>query len=142
MRRKIFWWTLTLIWCIVIFFQSAKPATLSSADSDSITQLINNIIAFFFGKGNFILDDFIVRKVAHFLEYAILGLLLFNSIKKPDELPKSMVISIALAVLYAISDEFHQYFVPGRAAKILDVGIDSLGILAGTTASFIKARKR
>ncbi len=42
--------------------------------------------------------------------------------------------SLLAAVLYSVSDEIHQYFVPGRACRIFDVGVDSLGALTGILA--------
>ena len=42
-----------------------------------------------------------------------------------------------VGVLYAASDEFHQSFVPGRSPSIVDVGIDSLGVLTGILAVLI-----
>ena len=76
-----------------------------------------------------------VRKVAHFTEYFILGILLlltFNSYGI-----KNWYIPIIICVLYALSDEVHQYFVPGRACRILDVLIDSTGGTVGVLFSRI-----
>ncbi len=42
-----------------------------------------------------------------------------------------------VGVLYAASDEFHQSFVPGRGPSIVDIGIDSLGVLTGILAVLI-----
>ena len=67
-----------------------------------------------------------LRKLAHFLEYAVLGALLARA---TDELP-----AFWLGVGYAVSDEIHQAFVPGREAAILDVAIDAAGVLAGVLA--------
>jgi VanZ family protein len=67
--------------------------------------------------------DEILRKLAHATEYAILAALLLRAVR---ELP-----AWALSVLYAISDELHQHFVPGRAGRPLDVAIDATGALVG-----------
>ena len=78
-----------------------------------------------------LLNSFIVRKFAHFFEYAVLGFLigcaLFLSRRR-----FSPVISVICSALYSVSDEIHQYFVPGRACRIFDVGVDTLGALTGT----------
>ena len=66
--------------------------------------------------------DLVLRKLAHLTEYAILGALL-----RP-------LLSLALAALYAASDEVHQHFVEGRHAAPLDVAIDTVGALAGILA--------
>ena len=70
-----------------------------------------------------------IRKLAHFTLYFILGFIasgLFVTIKNRGMLLKSAV-SWGVCVLYAVSDEIHQYFVPGRACAAFDVFIDSLG---------------
>ena len=68
--------------------------------------------------------DTVLRKLAHLAEYAILGALLYRAVRRPG-------LAIALAALYAVSDEIHQTFVDGRVGAPLDVGIDTLGALAG-----------
>ena len=73
-----------------------------------------------------------VRKVAHVTEYAILAvtillpLYLFELSNK-----KRIIITSIVSVVYAISDEIHQIFIPERAGRISDVLIDSIGICIG-----------
>jgi VanZ family protein len=85
-----------------------------------------------------------VRKIAHFTEYAILGLLLWVPIHF-DPLwerwrSREFLLALLLAALYAASDEFHQKFVPGREAAVRDVMIDTCG--AGTGLAVIWAGRR
>jgi VanZ family protein len=68
--------------------------------------------------------DTILRKLAHTLEYAVLGALLIRAVRRPW-------LAFVLAVLYAASDEFHQTFVPGRHGSPVDVAIDAVGIALG-----------
>ena len=68
--------------------------------------------------------DLVLRKLAHLAEYAILGALLCRALRRPG-------VAIAVAALYAASDEIHQSFVEGRHGAVLDVGIDTLGALVG-----------
>jgi VanZ family protein len=68
--------------------------------------------------------DFVLRKLAHTTEYAILGALLVRATGRIGT-------AFALGVLYAISDEFHQVFVPGRHGAPLDVAIDAVGVAVG-----------
>ena len=74
----------------------------------------------------------IVRKMAHFSIYTVLGIILSTFfgifINKNG---KRSVICLAIGVLYAISDEIHQIFVPGRTAKVMDVFIDTSGVIIG-----------
>ena len=64
----------------------------------------------------------------HVVEYLILSFLLYRALKVTSNYPKSLAIIITIA--YAITDEFHQYFVPGRIPSILDILFDSFGALA------------
>ena len=74
----------------------------------------------------------IIRKVAHFSIYTVVGLLLMGllSTYKIKENWR-MILSILLGMLYAISDEIHQSFTPGRTPRIADVYIDTLGVILG-----------
>ena len=74
----------------------------------------------------------VMRKVAHFLIYTLLGLLLMGIMSKTRLKDKwRILITIFLGLLYAISDEIHQIYSPGRTPKIADVYIDLLGIFLG-----------
>lgn len=71
---------------------------------------------------------FPVRKMAHFSVYTCLGILLYLFMKTFEiSNRKKVLISIALAFLYACSDEIHQLFVGGRSGEFRDVCIDSCG---------------
>lgn len=78
-------------------------------------------------------QDFIIRKTAHFLEYAILFSLYFRAFKKTTQfsIKKIIIFSLFLTILYSISDEYHQTKVNGRTGRIFDVLVDSLGGLFG-----------
>ena len=68
--------------------------------------------------------DLVLRKIAHACEFAVLGALLLRALR--DERA-----ALAAGVAYAISDEVHQTFVPGRVGSPLDVAIDSVGVAVG-----------
>ncbi len=68
--------------------------------------------------------DLVLRKIAHTAEYAILGALLARATNRPG-------LAFALGTLYAVSDEVHQSFVPGRVGSPLDVTIDAVGVAVG-----------
>lgn len=68
--------------------------------------------------------DLLLRKIAHAAEYAILGALLVRALGRPW-------VALALGIAYAVSDEVHQSFVPGRLGSPVDVAIDSVGVAAG-----------
>ncbi len=98
-------WLPPLLWAAVIFAFSSVP--------DLGT-----------GLGGW---DLVLRKLAHTVEYAILGALLLRAVRR--ELP-----ALAAGIAYAASDELHQHFVPGRRGAPLDVLIDSVGVALGVLA--------
>ena len=69
---------------------------------------------------------FLISTLEHVLEYFILGLLLAASLRSD-----SLFLPVFLATLYGVSDEFHQYFIPGRVASPLDVFADFVGCFLG-----------
>ena len=74
----------------------------------------------------------ISSSIAHFIEFFILCMLLFRAIKKSTqwEIKKIIVVSWIFSVIYAFLDEFHQSFVPGRFPSLMDIFVDTLGILS------------
>jgi VanZ family protein len=78
-------------------------------------------------------------KVVHALVYAVLGALLFVAIRQTWTLTKARVIAIAAigALLYGLTDEFHQLFVPGRSAELYDALADGIGGLLGASVAAI-----
>lgn len=115
---------LVILWMIFIFVMSSFDATSSSNQSNFIVDIITSIINI---KDTGLLS-LIIRKLAHFTEYFILGILVINFITRYD---KKIIIAILLCIIYATSDEIHQIFVPGRSCQITDIMIDSLGSIMG-----------
>jgi VanZ family protein len=68
--------------------------------------------------------DLVLRKTAHAAEFAVLGFLLARAVG--HDLPALM-----LGIAYAITDEVHQAFVPGRLGSVWDVLLDSVGVALG-----------
>ena len=114
---------------IIIFWLSSRTADESAAQSGRILQMLIGI----FGDNMF--TQFIVRKAAHFSEFAGLAFLFniafFQTCKR-----KMPLVSIALTSLYAATDEFHQLFVPGRSCQFSDWAIDTCGAAVGTLIFF------
>src|SRR5919199_7001855 len=81
----------------------------------------------------------ILRKLAHVSEYALLLGLWWRALATRVSDRRALGLALAIAVLYAITDEVHQTFVSGRSGRALDVGIDTLGALA---AAMLIARQR
>ena len=131
-----------------IFFQSALPADLSSQESGRVVDLIIRLF-----QGILPIDRqtmvFIVRKGAHFTEYTILGGVLVPAVKEwmavdttPVPVVRERITAWLAGTLYAVTDEIHQSFVPGRSCELRDMGIDSCGVLAGVlVVSFLMRSK-
>ena len=76
----------------------------------------------------------VVRKTAHFTEFGALGFFLlghFAALAYKKGLRRPAPGAGGVGVLYAVSDELHQFFVGGRSPGLLDVAIDSAGVLCG-----------
>lgn len=111
MRKLVWRWLPALAWMGLIFFVSAQPS-LPSAPA---------------------WWDLILKKTMHAVAYGILTWLYLRALRGTwgDE-GWIRVASAAMAVLYAISDEVHQTFVPGRNGTWVDVMLDGVGILSVT----------
>ena len=134
MKKKHIDWILVIGWMILIFLFSSQVGEVSNGNNKFVVYVLNLIgldLNSIFGT----LCDFIVRKAAHFTEYFILYVLLYRAInaKKNADI-KVFIGAIIIVFLYACSDEFHQAFVPGRAAAFRDVLVDTCG---GLTAFLI-----
>ncbi len=109
----------------LIFYFSSCDGTKSSAQSDFVLHLFRFLEELPGGS-------FLVRKGAHFSIYFLLGLLscaFFRSMNFP--LSRSLFFAVILSCLYAMTDEFHQTFVPGRAGEFRDVCLDTFGAFIG-----------
>ena len=154
MVKKIVLWILCISWAIGIFCFSAQPADESNETSLGFTE---QIVRFFADiniidlpqdavEASLVIDNIcenintLIRKIAHFSIYLILGVLVILLINCYKMGWKSVLAALLVCLLYAISDEIHQLFVPGRAGMVMDVGIDFLGSASGIGG--LKALKR
>ncbi len=123
-------WILVAVCMGIIFYLSAQTSDASAQLSDSLTLTI-------FEKLGLELDQEVVRSFAHMLEFTGLSLLLFNATYTTFETKLTPLIAFAGTFFYAVTDEIHQIFVPGRAFQISDILVDSTGALIGVAASII-----
>lgn len=89
----------------------------------------------------------IIRKTAHFVGYAILGILIWRAIRAVTDLPSTRPaqpfrLALLCAALYASTDETHQIFVPGREPAVRDVLLDTCGAAAGLAVAWCVSRPR
>jgi VanZ family protein len=133
MKKRYVKWALVVIWAIVIFVFSSQSGEISNENNKFIVEILSrigiNLDSITGGIANFI-----IRKAAHFTEYFILYMLLYNALIDDFYPMSTFILAISLTFLYAASDEIHQMFVPGRGPAVLDVFIDTSG---GATAALV-----
>ena len=105
-------WTVTLTYIILITILSHQPA-------DDISEVSPNI------KN--------VDKLFHFIEFSILGFLIFGSLSlNSKEFDQILSLSIKIGILFSCLDEYHQSFIEGRDSSLADLIFDILGVFFGT----------
>lgn len=121
--KKIISIILVIIWCLIIFLFSNQNGNSSTNTSD----IINKTVIEVFKVDEKYANDtsFIVRKCAHFLLYFILGLLVYNMFNNIN-IQNKLLYTILFCIIYSITDEIHQYFIPGRTFKLFDILLDSI----------------
>jgi VanZ family protein len=118
-RRQITSWIAVVGWAAVIFYLSSLSRLPPAVSTWSLT------------------------KLAHIIEYAVLTLLLMRALDA-HHLGRRRVLWMAalLAVAYAVTDEFHQSFVPNRHPSPLDIVIDFIGISAASLLGSVMYQQR
>lgn len=147
---KILSWTVVIFWMILIFNLSSQVAQQSNQLSTEITEIIVKTFERIVPQAD--LDIYklnnLVRKSTHFFTYLIFGLFVINALIRSGVYGyRSIGLALLICVLYVISDEVHQLFVPGRGGEVKDVIIDSAGAIVGIglyllTSSVGKLRKK
>ena len=129
---------LVILMMIVIFLFSSEPAEVSSARSGFVVDTIRSL--------NIALPPdifmFLVRKSAHIFLYALFGFVVFNLVSMYATTKKAIVLSVLFVVVYAVSDEIHQLFIPGRSGEIRDVFIDTAAGMIGTMLYYMIVKKK
>ena len=108
-------WALTACWAAVIFAASSLPGS--------------NV------PGRF-------GTLAHFVEYAVLGGLLYFALRLDMTPLRSAVYAVVIGSAYGVTDELHQMFTPGRVPDVMDWVVDTLGAAAGASAATALDRLR
>ncbi len=141
MVKRIILWTSVILLSVLIFSFSAETGSKSNVISEGITQKIVKSDNGVDTQNNSFHKAIhqLVRKSAHFLEFALLGILVYYLVKSYNlPLKLCVVISLAYALIFAISDEVHQLFIPGRSGRIVDVIIDFGGSIIGVGILLLK----
>lgn len=128
MKIKINPWLLVFLWMALIFYLSHQPATKSNGLSKGTTEIILETVEKIapkvgINKRNF---NHLLRKNAHFFAYLVLVILVANGLRSSGVGGyRAIGLALLICIIYAISDEVHQLFVPGRGGQVKDVIIDS-----------------
>ncbi len=130
--KKVLPWIAVIGWMILIFCLSHQSSVESAEISTGLLAKIFEL----FGE---IIDHNTLRKMAHAFEYFVLCILIFNALwhTVSKQKVKSSVISLSSCLVYAISDEIHQIFIPGRAGRVFDVCVDMSGAVLGLLVCII-----
>ena len=127
---------LALVWMTLIFGFSAQSATESGGLSALITEPLTNLIIKYSAEMSsaqraelYAKVDDIVRIFAHFSEYMVLGILLTAVLRAFGT--KNALWPWLTGLVYAVTDEWHQSYSPGRSSDPMDVLIDAAGVLCG-----------
>ena len=141
-NKLIFKRVLFLVMLVVAFYvifnfsdqDGQASGSLSKKVTEFIVEIISKIKTMDITKKLYYIDKLlpIIRKIAHFSIYTVVGFSIMGFMCTFDmKNIFKLLISFGVGVTYAISDEVHQYFIPGRSARVLDVCIDSAGVLTG-----------
>ena len=128
--------TAALIACIMFIFRnSLENGAQSSARSQAVMQLVNSALAkVHLGP----VSEHLIRKLAHFSEFALEGFLLMRCMRVYSRRPLRHITGPMLAgVLTALTDETIQLFVPGRSGQVTDIWIDFSGVMTGLLVGLI-----
>ena len=120
-RARLIRWLLVLLAMTVIFVLSAQPG-LRISDDPGV--------------------DGPLRHFAHVVAYAVLAGLVVLALARSRQRPGPALagLAVALAVVYGVTDEFHQSFVPGRTSHAIDVVYDAIGAVVGVSVVWAWAR--
>ena len=108
---------------VIIFILSAQNSTESAETSGTLISWLDRLFELGISQDT-------IRTAAHFCEYAGLGFSVINFLYAFRNV-LSPILSVIIALGYALTDEIHQIFVPGRAFQLIDLTVNFFGILLG-----------
>ncbi len=142
-RDFIKYWLPVICFACFIFWMSTE--TFSSENTFSIVKAVIHLFIRGLPAEAVDLIHALVRKLAHLIEYFILGILLFRAFRGGSYAWwnwRWFFLASMVVLLWAASDELHQSFVPARTASLADVGIDAVGGILGQFATGLWNRHR
>ena len=125
-KSIVYYWTPVWFWMIGIFVASSIPS-VEIQQSEIVGTLTMS-------------SPLLANQVTnHLTEYGILSLILYRLILHTRMIHPAMVwfLAVVLSVLYGISDELHQFFVPGRYSELMDLSYDAMGAIFGASFALL-----
>lgn len=152
-KKKSTRWTMVVLWMLVIFSMSHLNnvkswyltgellTVIQTGSVDTETSYEEKMSSY---NENTTANLMVyLRKLAHFVEYMILAILVFYALSYDLDVRKSAIGTMGFGWFYGYLDELHQLFVPGRTGSLIDVVLDGLGVTAGVILCvFIVLRSR
>ena len=123
-RKKFLFLALTAANLALIWGNSLMTGESSGSFSGAVVAFLSRFLPFFSGE----MGHTLLRKLAHFSEFACLGLLMGTTLRLYG---KPVFRATGLGLAAACVDETIQVFVPGRASSLIDVWIDTAGFATG-----------
>ena len=137
--KRIILIVLIILWAVLVF-------GFSSQTGDESSGLSRKVAEFIFDSEEMInVAEPVIRKLAHFSEYALGGILMYLLVDTYEYSFKiKFLVALFLGIWYAAIDEIHQTFVPDRSGNIIDVCIDTSGFIVGIllTCLYLKLQKK
>ena len=137
------YWSVVAAWLLVISTLSGDPFSATNTN-----RYLDPILRFLFPAitpSELALAHTAMRKAAHFVEFFVLGSLLYWALRRgrpPRWQARLAVVALVLAAVYAGADELHQAFVPSRTSSLLDSGTDTLGAAVSQVVIYLRHRLR
>jgi len=123
-------WVALLVWVLVIFLFSTN--SFSSAETSRLIVPVLKFLLPTLDAAQLQFAHAVCRKAGHVIEYFVLGILMWRALPvAPGAGLKPRLLAVSLVLAVALSDEFHQSFVPSRTSSLTDVGYDFIGGLVG-----------
>ena len=143
--KSLIYAIISVILMIIIYMFSSQNGNSSSELSSSFSSIVYSSIEFFANYLNLNINNIssvgfhtFIRKLAHFSIFLALGFSyygFFSSLKSTKRI--AVYLALTASLVYAISDEFHQLFVPSRGPSVTDVCIDFAGSIVGVFICYI-----
>lgn len=135
--QKQYHWLIVFLYIAWIFSNSLMNGEISSGTSGNLTRQLLAILSYFGVHLSFDFFHHLIRKTAHFCEYALLGLLVTVCNRRRPLFSSSKITTVVFCIIPPLMDECLQLFIPGRSGALTDSLLDMCGYAFGTLFTMI-----